>query len=287
MYRPLVIAALLCGLSHPAPAAASEYAAVGPLACAGLPGDPAPLLLSGDSSAGGPLRPFLQLDGEAVSGSVDAIAAGLRLNGSDWRLTGEFKTRSQADGLEPTLRLASTWRLGRFWQLSGQLASLPLDENREIAAGRVRLAARRTGQNGAWDEFSLDRRASYRGWSDNLTLAAHRPVLAGSTEQLSVTGRFVSRERADAEEQAISLGLSHRWEAWTRADLRVEQRLSVGVAGHRAETSVQPAGRLRYAHVWEFGHRLDVEYAIESETRSESALDDDQTRLSVGVTGRF
>jgi hypothetical protein len=287
MYRPLVIAALLCGLSQPLPAAASEYAGLGRLAHAGLPRDPAPFPASPAVSAAGPLRPFLQLDGEAGSGNVDALAAGLRLDGSDWQFTGELTTRPRPDGLEPILRLASTWRLGRFWQLSTQLASLPLDETAAVTAGRVRLAARRTGQKGAWDEFSLDRRASRRGWSDDLILAAHRPVLAGPAEQISVTGRFVSREVADADQQTLSLGLNHRWEAWNRADLRVEQRLSVGVAGHRADTRMEPAGRLRYAHMWEFGHRLDVEYAIERETRSGPAPDDNGTRLSVGVTGRF
>lgn len=287
MYRPLVIAAMFWALSNPAPASASEYAGLGRLAYAGLPRDPAPFPVAAGTAAAGPLRPFLQLDGETGTGSVEALAAGLRLDGSDWRLTGELASRPQAGGVESTLRVASTWRLGRIWQLSGQLASRPLDETPEVAAGKIGLAARRTGPQGAWDEIRLDRRAGRLGWSEDLTLATHRPVLAGPAEQLSVTGRFVSRDAADREERVLSLGVNHRWEAWTRADLRVEQRLSVGVAGHHAETRVEPAGRLRYAHVWAFGHRLDVEYAIERETRSDPVPEHAETRLSVGVTGRF
>ena len=287
MYRPLAIASIVYGLVLPAVAGASEYAGVHRLSYADLPSDPAPVLKPANDPGAGPLQPFLRLDGEAETGSVDALAAGLRVDGADWRLKGELEARPMATGLVPTLGLATSWRLGRQWQLSSQLASLPLDDAPDLGAGRIRLAARRTGPAGAWDEFSLQRRAGTHGWSDDLALAAHRTVLQGASERLSVTGRIVSRERADAEDRAFSLSLDHRWEAWAHADMRMEQEFTVGLGGHRSGSDLRATGNLRYGHVWEIGDRLDLEYAIERENRPGATLENDGTMLSVGFTGTF
>ncbi len=287
MYRPLVIACLLSGLAQPAVAPASEYAGLGRLAYAGLPRDQAPVRFPANAAAAGPLGPFLRLDGEPDTGSLDSLAAGLRMDGGDWRLKGELQARPLAEGLEPTLRLDSSWRLGEAWQLSGRLASRPLDQVPAVSAGSLRLAARRTGPGGAWDEFSLQRQAEAGGWSEHLALAAHRRVLAHATEELSVTGRITSREAVDAQEQAFFVSFDHRWEAWTHARLRIEQNVRLGVGGHHSDTRIQPARTLRYGHLWALGNRLDLEYAIEQGSLPGGARADDETRLSLGVTGRF
>jgi hypothetical protein len=287
MYRPLVIVSLFCGLAQPADAVASDYAGPGRLAHAPWSRNSAPVPGAAEARAAAPLRPFLRLDGEAESGRLDGRAAGLEADGPDWRLKGEFTARPLETGIVPTVRLASSWRLNPRWQLSSHLDSLPLDEAPELGAERIRVAARRTGPAGAWDELSFQRRAATAGWSEDLALAAHRRLLDGGGERLSVTGRIVSRERAEAADRALSLSVDHRWEAWAHADLRVAQQLSVGIGGQRSESDLRATGRMRYGHLWELGDRLELEYAIERQNRPATAPEDDETRLSVGFTGTF
>ncbi len=297
MYRFLIVTAALSAIQLAAPAAASEYAgspssaSLGRLAFAGLLHDPSTVGHAPQSHQGGPLRPFLQLHGDAgqddSGATMEALAAGLQLDGGDWRLKGEVNARNATDSLVPTLRLESRWSPGPSWLISGQFASLPLEEALEIHSGNLSLAARHKGRGGAWNEVRMQRKASAGGWSESLELRSHRPLLSADSEQLFFTGRLATRENPDSAARDFSVSLDHRWQAWAFDDQRMEQQLTVAVGGRLTETEALPVGRIRYGHLWVIGDALDFEYAIERQRSPVASPTGDDTTLSLGIRGNF
>ena len=297
MYRFIFLIAASAAVQLTATAAASEFAgapsspSLGRLAAEGLLHDPSPVEHAPWPDQGGPLRAFLQLQGKPGPNDTDAtlqaLSAGLRLDGGDWRLKGEVKARNASDSLEPSLQLESRWRLGRRWLISGQFASLPLEDALNIEGGKVSLAARLKGRGGAWNEFRLQRRTGASGWSESLELKSHRPLLSGSGERLSVTGRLASREAVNTTEQDVSVSLDHHWQAWAFDDQRVEQQLTVALGKRLSDARSHSVGRVRYGHLWVIGDALDFEYAIERQRNPVSAPAGDDTTLSLGIRGTF